>query len=141
MRILITGASGSCTTTLGKALADRLGFAFFDLDDYYWLRTDPPFQQKRDPLLRLSLLLNDLDKEPSAVLAGSLMEWGKELEDSFDVIAFLTLPAKIRVERLRQRETAMFGKADPVFLEWAAQYEEGRLSGRSLSRHIKWLSE
>ena len=52
-----------------------------------------------------------------------------------------TLSASIRVARLHERETARFGKADPVFLEWAAQYDEGRLSGRSLSRHTKWLAE
>jgi adenylate kinase family enzyme len=43
MRVLITGASGSGTTTLGRALAARLGFAFLDADDYYWLPSDLPF--------------------------------------------------------------------------------------------------
>jgi adenylate kinase family enzyme len=37
MRILITGASGCGTTTLGRALADKLRLPFFDVDDYYWL--------------------------------------------------------------------------------------------------------
>jgi len=135
------GASGSGTTTLGKALADRLGIASLDGDDYYWLPTDPSFQHKRDPQTRLSLLLADTENAGSFVFSGSVMEWGTEIEDSFTIIFFLTLSASIRVARLHERETARFGKADPIFLEWAAQYDEGRLSGRSLSRHTKWLAE
>ena len=141
MRILITGASGSGTTTLGRALAAQFGFAFFDADDYYWLPTTPPFQQKRDPELRRALCLGDLQTVSSAVVSGSVMEWGRELEDSFGLIVFLTLDAAIRVARLRERETERFGQPDEAFLEWAAQYDEGRLPGRNRARHERWLSE
>lgn len=70
MRILITGASGSGTSTLGRALAEKLDGAFFDVDDYFWLSTMPPFTQKRDGALRLSLLLEGLQKTSVAVVAG-----------------------------------------------------------------------
>jgi adenylate kinase family enzyme len=140
MRILITGASGSGTSTLGRALAGKLRCAYFDVDDYFWLPTKPPFTQKRDRTLRLSLLLEELDGARSAVAAGSIVDWGAELENSFTLIVFLTVPASIRVERLRKREIARFGHADPLFLEWAAQYDEGRLDGRSLAKHERWLS-
>jgi adenylate kinase family enzyme len=140
MRILITGASGSGTSTLGRALAGKLRCAYFDVDDCFWLPTKPPFTQKRDRTLRLSLLLEELDGARSAVAAGSIVDWGAELEDSFTLIMFLTVPASIRVERLRKREIARFGHADPLFLEWAAQYDEGRLDGRSLAKHERWLS-
>jgi len=141
MRVLVIGASGSGTTTLGRALSAQLGISFFDADDYYWLQTDPPFKEKRDIAARLSLLLADLRKAPSAIVAGSVMGWGAELEDSFSLIVFLTLDAEIRVARLREREIAQLGRADEEFLEWAAQYEEGRMSGRNRARHEKWLSE
>jgi hypothetical protein len=39
-RIHILGASGTGTTTLGKALADRLNCPHFDADRFYWLPTD-----------------------------------------------------------------------------------------------------
>ena len=42
-RILITGAAGSGTTTLGRALAAKLGCAHEDTDTYYWVPTDPPY--------------------------------------------------------------------------------------------------
>lgn len=140
MRILITGASGSGTSTLGRALAEKLVCAYFDVDDYYWLPTKPPFTQKRDRALRLSLLLEELHRVPSAVVAGTIVDWGAEFENSFALIVFLTLPVPIRVDRLRKREIAQLGHADPLFLEWAAQYDEGRMDGRSLAKHERWLS-
>jgi uridine kinase len=140
-RILVTGASGSGTTTLGRALATRLRCAFYDADDYYWLPTDPPFQCKQDPILRTSRLLQDLQNASTAVLAGSILNWGVELEDSFSLIVFLTLAAEIRMARLRERETQRFGRVDPAFLAWAAQYDEGPLEGRSRLKHETWLAK
>lgn len=140
-RILITGASGSGTTTLGRALATRLGYAFYDGDDYYWVPTDPPFQRKQDPVIRASRLLQALRQASTTVLAGSILNWGVELEDSFSLIVFLTVPAQIRVTRLREREMRRLGSVDPAFLAWAAQYDEGTLEGRSLSKHEAWLAK
>jgi hypothetical protein len=34
----------------------------------------------------------------------------------------------------------LLGHADPAFLEWAAQYDEGRLAGRSRAKHERWLA-
>jgi hypothetical protein len=140
MLILITGASGSGTSTLGAALANELGIAHSEADDYYWLPTVPPFINKRDKMERLSSLLRDLRAKKSAVLSGSIMDWGIELENAFDFIVFLYLDASIRVERLRAREIELLGKADPEFLEWAAQYDAGFLGGRSLAKHQAWLA-
>jgi adenylate kinase family enzyme len=141
MRILITGASGSGTTTLGRTLADTLTLPFFDIDDYYWMPTEPPYRQKRTAAARLSMLIGDLDRaENGAVLSGSVVNWGVEIEDSFSLIVFLRVPTKIRVERLHKREAELFGAAKSEFIEWAAQYDEGRLPGRSLPIHERWLS-
>jgi adenylate kinase family enzyme len=141
MRVLVTGASGSGATTLGRALSVRLGGSFLDADDYYWMPTDPPYEEKRDSAARLQLILSDLRKVSSAVVAGCVRNWGGELEDSFSLIVFLILDAEIRVARLREREMSELGRIDEVFLEWAAQYETGRMSGRSRALHEKWLSE
>ena len=139
MLIHVTGASGSGTSTLGAALAAELDGTHFDADDYYWLPTSPPFTQKRAAPDRLSLLLADLRAKEVSVLAGSVVGWGPELEDSFDLIVFLYLDAAIRLERLRKREIERLGHADPEFLEWAARYDEGPPVGRSLAKHQAWL--
>ena len=86
------------------------------------------------------MILHDLRAAGDCVLAGSILDWGAELEDSFSLIVFLTVPAAVRVERLRLREIAQLGKADPAFLKWAAQYDEGRLEGRSRPKHERWLA-
>lgn len=140
LRIHITGASGSGTSTLAAALATALGGVHLDADDYYWLPTSLPFTTKRDRSERLSLLLNDLRASDVAVLAGSVADWGLELEDCFDLIVFLCLDTPTRVARLQRREMERFGHVNPAFLEWAAQYEDGLLPGRSLERQRAWLA-
>lgn len=141
MRIHITGASGSGTSTLGAALAGALGGRAIDADDYFWLPTLPPYTAKRAPVQRLSQLLADIDAGGgrATVLAGSVVGWGAALEDCFDLIIFLYLDADLRVERLRLRETARLGRAEPAFLQWAAQYDRGPPEGRSLAKHRAWL--
>ena len=141
MRVLVTGASGSGSTTLGRALSRELKVAFFDTDDYFWLPSEPPYQRQRDPGARLSLLVADLAKAPHAIASGSVIQWGRELEDSFSLIVFLTLQAELRLSRLRKRELARFGRADEKFLGEAAQYDEGRSDENSRIGDERWLAE
>ena len=103
-RIHILGASGSGTTTLGHALAERLNYAHFDTDDYFWLPTDPPFTEKREITLRQQLLMDDLTAHGSWILSGSLCGWGDVAIPLFELVVFLWIPPETRMERLRQRE-------------------------------------
>jgi adenylate kinase family enzyme len=138
-RILITGAPGSGTSTLGRALAERFKYRFLDADDYFWIPTHPPYKEKATAEARLRGLLSALGVEP-AVVAGSVVNWGKEIEEGFDLVVFRLLDTRIRLERLLVRETARFGKANSEFMAWAAQYDEGRLPGRSRQIHEAWLA-
>ena len=56
-RVHIFGAAGCGSSTLGWALARRLGFQHLDIDDFYWRPTTPAFQAKRTTPERLHLLL------------------------------------------------------------------------------------
>jgi len=141
VRILIIGASGSGTTTLGEALSLEHGWGFLDVDNYYWLPTTPPFQKKRNHGKRLEMIWNDLSQFDNAVVSGSIMNWGQDLEDLFDLIVFLYLDPDIRVARIKSRENARFGSVDPNFLKWASEYDIGPSEGRSLVRHNSWLGE
>ena len=140
-RVLILGASGTGTTTLGRAVGDDLSFRVFDTDDYYWLPSTPPFQHKQEPEVRLAKLLQDLNATAHAIISGSILNWGLELEDSLSLIVFLSVPADVRVARLKTREMRLHGRVDPEFLAWAAQYDEGKMSGRSREKHERWLSQ
>jgi len=141
VRALITGAAGSGTTTLGRALAAELHAAFFDADDFFWHPSEPPYQAERHPGERLTSILSALSIPSSAVVAGSVVDWGGELEDSFSLIVYLWVEADVRVARLLRRESERFGQPLDGFVDWAARYDEGRLPGRSRATHERWLSE
>lgn len=141
LRVLVTGASGSGTTTLGRALSTELKFAFFDVDDYFWMPSEPPYQRQRDRGARSSLLAADLAAVPRSVTSGSVIDWGGELEDAFSLIVFLALPPELRLARLREREVGRFGRADPEFLDWAAKYDHGSLDVNSRTGDERWLAK
>jgi adenylate kinase family enzyme len=151
LRIHITGASGTGTTTLGRALAAELNCPHFDTDDYFWQPTDPPYQQKRDLEERSRLLLADLEAHPRWVLSGSIGSWGDFAIPLFNLVIFLRIPTELRLERLARREYADFGDAIlpggtmhqiyTEFMEWAARYDTAGLEQRSLKTHEQWLDQ
>ena len=141
MNVLITGASGSGTTTLANYVAAQLGWNAVDTDDYFWLPTQPPFTERRDPDERRELYLAELATSTNNVVSGSLTNWGPEVEDDFDAIVFLYLASDIRVARIEQREIERYGRADPAFLTWAASYDNKPSEGRSLEKHNRWLAQ
>jgi adenylate kinase family enzyme len=151
-RIHILGASGTGTTTLGAALADRLHCFHADADTFYWLPTDPPFTTPRPPEARLALLLSRIEQKASWVFSGSAISWAMPVERLYDLIVFLHLDPLLRMERLRRREIADYGArigpggdmeaASRQFLEWAAAYDSAGLEQvRTLATHELWLSK
>jgi adenylate kinase family enzyme len=88
-RLHIFGASGSGTSTLGRALAARLSLPFFDVDDYYWRKTDPPYREKVPVAQRYSTLEAELHRAGEWVLSGSLVSWGGGLRALFTLAVFL----------------------------------------------------
>lgn len=152
MRVHITGASGSGTTTLGAALSARVDVPHFDTDDYYWMPTDPGYSEARPMPERLTLLENALSESPGWVLSGSLCGWGDPLIARVDLVVFLYVATGARMARLRARERDEFGEEalapggrmhdnHVAFLHWAASYDDGDLDMRSLARHTAWLAE
>jgi adenylate kinase family enzyme len=151
MRVHIFGASGSGTTTLGRALAARVHAAFLDTDDFYWQTTDPPYQEPRPREVRFRQLQEALARHGSWVLSGSLCGWGDPLIPLFELVVFLWVPAEVRIARLRAREVRDFGaealapggplhRNHEKFIAWAKEYDTGGLDMRSLSRHETWLA-
>ena len=103
-RIHIFGASGSGTTTLGRAFAGRLECPHFDTDDYFWELTTPPFQKARQCEDRQARLSAALSASNAWILSGSLCGWGDPFIPLFNIAVFLTAPKDIRLARLQERE-------------------------------------
>lgn len=149
-KIFIFGASGSGTTTLGKALASKLNCQHFDSDNYYWISTNPPFTKKRELTERQELLRKDLLGNHRWVLSGSLCGWGDIFIPLFDLAVYLWIPQDIRIKRLVEREEGRYGKEaiqqngklyeqSKTFIEWASKYDSGDLNIRSRALHEEWM--
>ena len=149
IKIHIFGASGSGVTTLGKNLSQYFQIPFLDADDYYWKETNPPFQEANSIDIRKSLLRKALSGHPNWIISGSLISWGDDVQNEFSCAIYLYVPAQERIKRIKNREQQRFGEridsggdmyeGHSKFIEWAKQYDEGFLSGRSKPRHEEWI--
>lgn len=147
--ILIFGSSGSGTTTLGRAVAERLGFAHVDLDDYLWQwDTDIPFTVTRPRAERTRLLLEALSDVDHFVMSGSMDSYNAPFVPMFDLAVLHTAPVGIRLARLQAREAARLGarilpggdmaEQHRAFLETASRYDGD--ASPSHSHHEQWAA-
>ncbi|KAH7411355.1 hypothetical protein BKA64DRAFT_379482 [Cadophora sp. MPI-SDFR-AT-0126] len=155
-RIHILGASGSGVSTLGSNLSSILSIPVFDVDDYYWVLTDPPFTTKRSIPDRIALLkpllISAQEEHGGWILAGSMGTWGGPLMEDVEHVIFVDTPTEVRMSRLREREYKRHGdrireggdmyEESTAFLTWAERYEDPTLDeGRSRRIHEDWLKE
>jgi adenylate kinase family enzyme len=149
-RLLLTGASGSGTTTLGRELASLRSIPHAEVDDYFWVPTTPPYTRKRPAEDRLRLMEALFLPRDSWVLSGSVMGWGDSLIGRLDGVVFLTVEPGTRMDRLREREVLRYGDtigqggvneaAHRDFIAWARGYDDDTFDGRSLAEHERWLA-
>ena len=84
------------------------------------------------------------------VISGSLLSWGLEVVDRFDLVVFLYLDPEIRMARSLARERGRYGprigpggdmhETHQKFMTWSRGYDDGSNGGRSLASHRSWLS-
>jgi adenylate kinase family enzyme len=149
MRIHITGASCAGVTTLGQSLAMQLGLRHVDVDDYFWMATNPQFTTKRPVCERVQLIQQALG-ENDWVLTGSCTSWGNALLTGVELIVHVVTPTPVRLERLAAREKFRFGdrialggdmhELHVAFKKWASQYDDPAFAGRNRAWHERWLS-
>jgi len=144
--LLVFGASGAGTTTLGCELARLLGFEHHDIDDYVWEPTNPPFIRERPLGERVRLLRSSI--KGRFVLSGCLREWGGAFDKLLDMAVFVNTPTALRLERLEEREFGRYGKRikpggdlnerHQKFIEYVATYDNGGMGTRSLASQMAW---
>lgn len=159
-RVYITGAAGSGTSSLGRALAERLSVPHLDTDDFFWAPSEVPYTAKRPVAERLALIAAAQAGQEAVsaaggeaggwVLSGAADGWGEPVIAGADLIILVLTPTPVRLARIRRREAEKFGaRVKPggdlhhnhaEFLKWAASYDEPYFGGRSLTRHRAWLA-
>jgi hypothetical protein len=87
------------------------------------------------------LLVDQIRANNDVVVSGSLIQWGREVEEGWDLIVFLTAPTPVRIARLCARDLARYGAVNPAFLVWAERYDDPDFTGRSRTLHERWLAE
>lgn len=148
--IMITGPSGAGKTTLGKLVAEELGYAFVDVDDYIWRRdANVPFTAMYSREERISRLQDAISTCDHFVMAGSMDSFHEYFDPCFELVVHLCADAQIRVERVKERERSCFGErileggdmheAHLKMLHDIAGYDHG-IGGCTLQQHEKWLN-
>ncbi|WP_432354451.1 adenylate kinase [Agrobacterium sp. rho-13.3] len=131
-------------------LSKQFAVPLLDVDDFYWMPTDPPFTIKRPPEDRVRLIKDQQAKNEGWVLSGSFVGWGDTLIENVDLIVFLYTPTAIRLQRLDRREALRYGdrilpsgdmyEGHLAFRDWASHYDSPSFSGRNLEQHNLWLN-
>mgnify|MGYP004684081617 FL=1 len=119
--IIIIGPSGSGKTTLGKIAARKLGYPYFDVDDYIWKQnTDSPYTQMYTRDEKISRLSNDIAPYEHFVMAGSMSSFHYAFDEMFEMMVILYVSPDIRIERVHKRAIERFGER---VLEGGDMYE------------------
>lgn len=119
--IIIIGPSGSGKTTLGKIAARKLGYPYFDVDDYIWKQnTDSPYTQMYTRDEKISRLSNDIAPYEHFVMAGSMSSFHYAFDEMFEMMVLLYVSPDIRIERVHKRAIERFGER---VLEGGDMYE------------------
>lgn len=147
---MILGPSGAGKTALGRYTAQKLGFAFLDIDEFIWRKDTPkPFSVMYSREEKIARLQEAVTRAGRFVMAGSMDSFHQHFDPYFRLAVFLTAPPALRVERAHRRELEEFGarvlpggdmeEDHRLFLEAVAGYEQG-IGGMTLEKHNAWLS-
>lgn len=119
--IIIIGPSGSGKTTLGKIAAQKLGYPYFDVDDYIWKQnTDSPYTQMYTRDEKISRLSNDIAPYEHFIMVGSMSSFHYAFDEMFEMMVLLYVSPDIRIERVHKRAIERFGER---VLEGGDMYE------------------
>lgn len=146
--IIIAGPSGSGKSSLGKIVAEKLGFPYFDVDDYIWKKdTSAPYTQMYSKAEKIRLLKSGIEPYEHFVMAGSMSSFHQAFDDNFEMMVFLYAEPEIRLRRVHKRAMERFGKrileggdlyeSHQKFLESNRRYESD--SSPNLGEQKEWM--
>ncbi|MGI6254499.1 MAG: AAA family ATPase [Acutalibacter sp.] len=109
--ILLCGLNGSGKSTVGKALAQRLGWEFLDIEDCFFPKDDSDYLY-RHPRSREeagAMLLQRVQQTEHFVLAAVKADYGQEVTDLLTLAVWLQADPHTRAKRVRRRSYEKFG--------------------------------
>ncbi len=108
--IVIFGANGAGKTTLGRELARVMNFKHMDIEDYYFEKSEIPYTVARSREDCLKLMLADIECYGSFVISAVTGGFGDIIPQCYELAVFLSAPAELRMERIKQRAYERFGE-------------------------------
>ena len=147
--IMIIGPSGSGKTSLGKIVADKLGYPYFDVDDYIWRKdTEEPYTVTYSREEKIGRLSRDISPYEHFVMAGSMSSFHDAFDDRFKMMVFLYAEPAVRIQRVNARAAERFGErvleggdmyeSHLRFLEDNLRYEKD--GSPNLNEQREWLN-
>ncbi len=111
MGILICGLNGAGKSTIGRMLADRMGYEFIDNEDLWFPKADSSytFSGLRSEEEVIRLLEERISGNNRFVFAAVKGNYGDKLTASLDHIVLVEVPKQIRSRRVRDRSYQKFG--------------------------------
>lgn len=109
--IQICGLNGCGKSTLGRALADKIGFHFIDNETLYFTRsqTNEPYTNPRSQEEVEKLLINEVYEHPNFVFAAVRGNYGKDILPMYNYVVVIEVSKEIRSQRVRNRSFQKFG--------------------------------
>lgn len=110
--IMVCGLNGSGKSTIGKALADKLGFHFIDNEQLFFSRSssDEPYVDPRPHDEAINILMNEVRDNPDFVFAAVKGDYGREILPLYTHVVLIEVPKDIRMQRIRNRSYSKFGE-------------------------------
>lgn len=110
--IVICGLNGGGKSTLGRALAQKLGCAFMDIEDYYFPKQDAGYLyagvRAREEVERL--LARDMEAAEDFVFSAVKGDYGDRTAARLTDAVWICVPKEIRMQRVRARSYQKFGE-------------------------------
>lgn len=111
MGICVCGLNGCGKSTVGRALAKKIGFHFIDNENLYFSRTaeNEPYENPKTREEAEGLLMDEVSEHGNFVFAAVKGDYGKEIIPLYNYVVLIEVPRENRLQRVRNRSFQKFG--------------------------------